>query len=394
MFRLPCDPPFQEKYLDHHHTPAGQPAEIRSSPGPAGPRGSGLKITFETDAAGIRVQAATENAAVEYQAAGEFPNERLCAPFDLLADVEACKDDRVELETTGDGRVLARWQDRGIPQTTQYQVAEGPATSFPAFPTSIKANPPRLLAALHDAMESTDDGAVRFATNCVQLRSDGSLVGTDGRQVLVQNGFEFPWKEDLLVARNSVFGSKELRSDQPVDIGNTDDWLSLRAGSWVLHFRLNKEGRFPKVADVIPSADTATTMLRLFPADRDFLAQALKRLPCNDALNQPITVDLNGAVAIRAQPEDGRQVTELLLTGSERVGPPVCFNTNRKFLARALALGFQEILVFDPKAPSCAATTTGVSCGRYLIRRWHQAQQGRIPHRVAWPKRGRLTSHT
>ncbi len=57
------------------------------------------------------------------------------------------------------------------------------------------------------------------------------------------------------------------------------------------------------------------------------------------------------ARGIRAKPEDGSQVTEVVLRGSERIGEGVCFNTNRQFLAKAIALGFEEVFIFDRETP-------------------------------------------
>ena len=314
-------------------------------------RGSGPVISIETGPEGIRVRAGCEDAAVEYRMAGEFQAEQLSVPFELLADVEARKDDPVNLEQAGEGRVSASWHDGNVPQMTQYEVEAGSGKEFPEYPATTVNNPPRLLAALRDAMASADEAPTRYATGCIQLRGTGNIAATDGRQILLQNGFGFPWEDDLIVPRNLVFGSKELPADQPVEVGNTEDWLTVRIGAWVFYLRLNKEGRFPKVDDLIRPADTAATTLSLAPADRTFLAKTLKSLPTENELTQPITVDLNGAVAIRAKPEDGSQVTELVLRGSKLTGDPVCFNTNRTFLARAIALGFEEIHVFDRETP-------------------------------------------
>jgi len=178
----------------------------------------------------MRVRGATPDAAVEYHAPGEFPADRLCAPFELFADIEARKDDPVKLENAGDGSVTASWQDGNVPQLTQYTVDDVPGDAFPPLPTSTTSNPPRLLEALRDAMATTDDEALRYATDCIQLRGDGCLLATDGRQILLQNGFEFPWDDELLVPRNLVFGSKDLPGDKPVEVGNTEDWFTSTSG--------------------------------------------------------------------------------------------------------------------------------------------------------------------
>ena len=55
-----------------------------------------------------------------------------------------------------------------------------------------------------------------------------------------------------------------------------------------------------------PAPDAATSRLRLDPADAAFLADALGRLPGADRPNAPVTVDLNGRVAVRARGVGGR----------------------------------------------------------------------------------------
>ena len=47
----------------------------------------------------------------------------------------------------------------------------------------------------------------------------------------------------------------------------------------------------------------------------------------------------------------GSQITELVLNRSRYSGPAVCINTNRRFLRRALQLGFSEISTTEVEAP-------------------------------------------
>ena len=86
------------------------------------------------------------------------------------------------------------------------------------------------------------------------------------------------------------------------------------------------------------------TRLRVDPADAAFLESSLARLPGGEELNSPVTLDLNGKIAVRADaPDQPQQVTELVLNRSNYTGSPVCVATNRLFLDRALRLGFTEI---------------------------------------------------
>ena len=201
-------------------------------------------------------------------------------------------------------------------------------------------------------METTDRDAIRYSTDCVQLRGKtGTLAATDGGQCLLQRGFSFPWEDDVLIRRTMVFGSKDLPRDAPVAIGRIDDWAAVRVGPWTIQLRIAKERRFPQVDGVVPAAKGAFASFRLPPSDRKFLGQAISKLPCDDAYHAPVTVELNGAVAVRAKPEGTAPVTELILSGARLSGEPCRFQCNRRFLARALQLGFDSLYVFSPKSP-------------------------------------------
>ena len=102
---------------------------------------------------------------------------------------------------------------------------------------------------------------------------------------------------------------------------------------------------------VFPTPDAATARLRLDPADASFLADTLGRLPGSEIHNAPVTVDLNGRVAVRARGSESEATTELVLSRSSYGGAPVRLQTNRDFLARAIRLGFGEVEVVDADSP-------------------------------------------
>jgi hypothetical protein len=219
-------------------------------------------------------------------------------------------------------------------------------------PEKFAENLARLLRAMADAGDSCDSDAVRYAVNCIQLRSQqGSIGATDGRQLLVQAGFSFPWEGDLLIPRSKVFSSPELAGDEPVLVGQSGDWVAFRVGAWTVWLAVNKGGRFPDMSRHIPSPADAKTRCQFSPADVEFLVQTLPRLPSDEEYNFPITLDLNGSIAIRAKAADQPKVTEVVLTGSECSGEPIRVNMNRKFLVRAARLGFRELYVYGDSLP-------------------------------------------
>jgi len=315
-------------------------------------RGLSPAILLDGGPHGLYVRSGTSDAAVEFHLEGEQPVEQFWLPFELLADVEGRKQTPVQIQVD-DGSVLASWRDGSVPQMVQHTVVDPEEDfEFPGFPTDTVENPASLLKALHDGMETTDPEAIRYANNCVQLRGEtGEIVATDGRQLLVQNGFTFPWDDEVLVPRTKVFGCRELPQDEPVRIGKVDKWIAFSTGAWRIFRLMNTEGRFPKVTPHIPRSEDAKSSLQVSAADTEFLRTALSRLPADDELNLPVTVDLNGQAAVRAEAEDQTKPTELLLANSTLSGVPMRVNMNRQYLARALALGFREVCLSSPKTP-------------------------------------------
>jgi hypothetical protein len=114
---------------------------------------------------------------------------------------------------------------------------------------------------------------------------------------------------------------------------------------------MDTDARFPKVDDVIPSPTGMATVCALEAADAAFLAQALPRLPVGADPDAPLTLDLDGTLTVRAKAEDQAQATELVLTRSAVSGPAVRLAGNRRYLARALALGCTEFRITKPDTP-------------------------------------------
>ena len=316
-------------------------------------RGPLPPVTFQTGPDGFRIRARTHDSAVEYHAPGDHPIEQISAPSEFLGDVEARNDEPVALEIDGGGRVTARWRDGSVPQMVQYDPVDpvDPA-EFPSVPEELAANPPRLLKALHDACLTTDPVPIRYAINCIQLRgASGQIAATDGRQLLVQDGFTFPWEEDVLLVRTKLFGCRDLVQEEPVQIGKTGDRVGIMVGPWRFLFDVNRDGRFPDVESQIPQHGAAVAGCQIPTNEAEFLLKNLPRLPGDDEYNLPVTLELNGRAVVRAKAEGQPKPTELTLTNTPVFGEPIRVNTNRQYLARAMQLGFREIRFFSPKTP-------------------------------------------
>jgi hypothetical protein len=333
--------------------------QLRSVLRRAGIKPNGAQRTllrFDSQSDGQHIRAIHTNVAIEHHLPGETPSteaETLWLPIDALVDIEGSKQDVVTLETAGESSVVARWSDRNVPQMTSYSVMRpkpGETEAFPAAPESLAANEPALWQALRDALPVADPNSTRYALGCLHFRGErGQIASTDGRHILRQGGFNFGWTENLLAPAVGVLGCPEL-AGLPLSIGRSKDWLTLCRGQWQVHLRINQEGRFPKIDDVIRRPDQATARLVLSPVDAEFLADHLPRLPDHEG-GFGVTVDLNGGVTVRARDEEHARQVELTLVNSSVTGQPMAVSTDRRYLANALRLGFREICFFTPEAP-------------------------------------------
>ncbi len=301
---------------------------------------------------GLHIRVAHPEIAVEYRQPGTFPAETVQVPLTALGDFEGKGKDTVTLEAGDNGQVVAQWQDANVPRVVEYEIDDKVRQpQFPDVPERFVRNPPELLKALEEAGHSVSDSAIRYALNRLLLRGkSGEVIATDGKQLLIQGGFHFPWDGDLLVPRLNAVGCRELGSNVPVEIGNTEHYVVMRIGPWTFHLSIEANARYPKVEEVIPKLGSHATHWRIDPEDAAFLSRTLPHLPGQDEDHQPLTVDLNGQVCVRAGSGQGR-ATEVLLARSSHTGPAVRFCADRQFMVRLLKLGFEEVHVVDADTP-------------------------------------------
>lgn len=308
-------------------------------------------ITLRAHPREVRIQAATDTIAIQCKCAGNYQPDCFAIPYEAFAACEGKQTDLVSF-IRRDDTVVLEWSDAGIPQSVQFPASE--PMEMPPDPDKLTSIDPQFLAAMAEAVATTETESTRYALNCIRLRgSDGQIAATDSAQALMQTGFAFPWTDEVLVATSDAFTSQEFASADAVQIGRSADWVSIQANSITLHLQIEKEKRFPNIDLQIPTNGSAATTLSLSEVDIDFMQTSLKRLPGASEHNAPITVDLNGVVAIRAVAEDQSNPTELVLSNSRRIGAELRFNTDRTFLTRAAELGFRDIQLRSNEAPAC-----------------------------------------
>ncbi len=318
-----------------------------------GNREQGPNLLLVSGPDGLRIRARNDYAAVEYHLPGDDPASSIQVPFAVLMDCRGGNRDWLTLRQESPQVATAEWTDKQIPQLVRYDVKPVKKQEFPSCPEAMADNDARLWSALGAAVEVTDPDSTRYVLGCLQLKgTQGQIVTADGCQLLVQAGYRFPWDEDLLVPGSPLFGCQGVVDDQPLSIGRTDDWLTLRSGPWTFHRRLQKEGRFPKAESVIPRQEDACSRVQVDPDDAVFLADALRRLPVDSQTSAlGITIDLQEGLTIRAGGDHTRAPVELVLSRSAVDGQRLCLHTDRDYLLRAMRLGLRDLYFYGPEAP-------------------------------------------
>ena len=94
----------------------------------------------------------------------------------------------------------------------------------------------------------------------------------------------------------------------------------------------------------------------------------------------PVTVELNGVVAIRATDDEDLNPVELVLDHSRRDGDELRFQTDRTYLSRAAQLGFRDIYLRNTEAPAFCRD-------QYRTYLWALlSEEGSIPANDSMPK--------
>jgi len=316
-------------------------------------------ISVRTGDDGLVVEVQGANQCLRYHDPHPQDAESLLLPLQVLDDVQGSKAEPVFLNARRTGVVGASWQENGVFRDLEYDAPEPnpDAPTFPALPAAFVPNGPELLTALRNAYETTDMESKRYALGCVQLRQDGALAATDGRQMFRQPGFQFGCDQAVLIQPSRFFTCKELPAE-PMRIGNLSDdkgvaTVVFEIGPWTLWLGTEREGRFPDVDSIIPSTDYCKSTLRLSLADARFLVDNLHRLPNGDT-HRELTLDLNGSVVLRAASTSTPRPAEMILRNSIKQGDDIRICTDRQFLARAAAMGFAEIHLPDSESPAVA----------------------------------------
>lgn len=268
-------------------------------------------------------------------------------------DVLATGTADVALEACGSQHAAARWREGDAERTHRLPVVD--ADRVPAFPEpggEVVPQPPSFLPALAEAARTAagDDG--RFALTRILLRGKtGQVVATDGKQLLVQGGFRFPWADDVLVPAVPAFAAKELVAAGDVAVGRNADHVLVVTGPWSFALRVAATARYPTIDRVVPRTEPAARCVFDATGVKDLIASVIA-LPGDDR-DAAVTLDVADGVTIRSPGGSPKTVRVRATTdGTARV------TFDRKYLVRALRISLTTLELHGSGKPVVARDGT------------------------------------
>jgi hypothetical protein len=324
---------------------------LRKSVLAADPRGPCPTLLCRAGRSGLTLSCRQGDVGLCHFSAGSCPTASLAFPASLLAKLEAAGE-KVRLEQIAPFQGKASWQGQDVRPVLEFDAVDpGAVLSPPDSRGEGVSLEPGFLVALDEAARTACRDNTRVSLSRVLLRGkDGAVIGSDGKQLLVQRGYPLPWKENLLLPALPVYGCREVPRNEPAHLSKEKDWATLSVGPWTLDLKVDPGDRYPNVDAVIPSRGAGCTRVCFDARDVEGLLRCLPKMPGHEDHYRPVTLDAGARLAVRAQEEKG-PVEEVVLAHSQAEGPPVCLVMDRRYLLRSLKLGFTEILLGKATEP-------------------------------------------
>ncbi len=303
-------------------------------------------IAFASCSDDLQFVAFTDAAMLTFTVPYVEASDPFTLPWATVKELASKKNGEVGLDMN-DKSVTVSWNVNGIPQRKTVPSLGLLNKRFPTKPESTVTHSIALFDALHDAVKCVDPENTQYSLGSICLRgSKAQVISTDGRQALLQDGFSFPWENDVLCPVAKIFGSKELREcDDTARIGFESEWIMFEIGPVRFWFK-QIDGKFPQLDQFTKNIDHFT-WLNVDPSDKVFVSDRLDNLPGKTDRESPVYVELNGQVAVRGYDQVQQTATELRLAKSRYDGSNVTMPVNRRFLKNALGFGINR-LGFNP----------------------------------------------
>ena len=247
-------------------------------------------------------------------------------------------------------------------QVAETKVASLPPQDFPEIPR-IKGEPvaidDTLRQSIHEALECASIDETRLILNGAYIdttKPDAHyVVGTDGRHLYSSNSFRLPLKDSLIIPTHKFIGWKEFNSDgewqmkvaapeKKEDVGH----LQISSRRW-RYITRQIEGNFPNWRQVVP---TDFGIKLEFDAVESVI-QTIQRMPCDDAINFGIGLELIGQkLSLISKTPNADKWTKVKVPDVKTItGKDVTIFLNRHLLIKALQFGLTTVEIIDALSP-------------------------------------------
>ncbi len=251
------------------------------------------------------------------------------------------KGDDIDVNVDGPSAMLS-WHVKGIPQQMSAKSSVPPDDFMPSTPDEFGTFQTALFDALVDAGQCVDKESINYLRGLCLRGETGQVIATDRHQALIQDGFSFPWKGDVLCPVSKIFGAKELRKiDDTVMVGARNTWIFFEIGNVSICLK-ELNGRYPRLDQFTQNVDNHS-WLEINPADASFVAERLASLPGKKDREFPVYIHLNDNILVRGHDQKRHTATELRMTRSRYEGDDAMMAVNRHYLKNALDFGITRL---------------------------------------------------
>jgi len=320
-----------------------------------------LRVTCSKEGV-VTLQATDLDSTVSYQAEHPGTPCDFLVPYEPLNKlVKGCKEP-VQLIVEADDKVRLKTRIGSSPMEQTFTTLK--AEEFPPTPT-VEGKPLILDATFRDALRQaldccSDDGSRHSIQHvCLDTRSrDGHYItATDGRHLFAANSFQFELKEPVLVPDLAFLRWNKFMEDGAGELGvkaktaKDGSFLKLKSGRWTLVTK-SCDLEFPNWKQVVPSADSSLTDVRLDAGAVATLLAGVPKLPDGDNFNRPVRLVIkDNQLTVQARTKEATEWTRLVIEGARITGKPINIGLNRDYLLKALRFGLTTWEFIDDLSP-------------------------------------------
>ena len=218
--------------------------------------------------------------------------------------------------------------------------------------------------ALAQAFDCASTDSSRYVLNgaCLDVTNKEAhyVVATDARHLFSANSFLFDVPESIILPQGKFLtwsgfvedGPWALRYQPEVKgkgknhVGAKRAIVRIDSDHWT--FVTNPiEGQYPNWKQIVPEPKSIKSTITLAEPGIETILNALPRLPGNDSINQPVTLEITrDGLNLKAENKTGNSI--VIPVPAKVSGAPDSACVNRTLLAKALKFGCTEIAIAPP----------------------------------------------